>query len=135
MFSATQNNNFKAIGFGAISFFALYLLILYFSDSDIFSIYNSNNLFWLNFVGFSMFIVCGYLTASISKEDGVLNSIILGLLTPILVILGMFILDGPTAMLQALNNNWYKWGIAGFVLCGSGGVAWYLKTKFSHGNP
>jgi len=106
--SLTQKINGKAISLGSIIFIVMYLVVT-FSISAIAS--NSENLpsilNWLNLVTYLTWVICGYLTASIAKKSGILNGIILGLLSPFLVIIAIYIITGSSIMSQSFKNDWY----------------------------
>ena len=134
--SLIQNVNGKAIGLGSIMFLVMYLVVT-FSINAIAS--NANNLpsilNWLNLVMYLTWAICGYLTASIAKKSGTLNGVILGLLSPFIVIIAIYVISGSTSMLQSFKTDWFYWFLMGVIACGLGGLAWDIKSRIINGNP
>jgi len=134
--SILQQINIKAIGYGSIILTLAYLLLTY----SLNYIANTSSsmpgiLMWLNFLVLFCFILCGYITAVLAKKSGILNGMVLGVISPFLVLLAMFLLFGSSVMLKSYESNWYYWFLMGLVTCGFGGLVWDLKKKFINVKP
>lgn len=132
--SITKSINGKAIGLGSIIFVVMYLVVTFAinviasKSENLPSILN-----WLNLASYITWAICGYLTASIAKKSGILNGVILGLLSPFLVIISIYIISGSSNILQSFKNDWYYWFLMGVITCGLGGLVWDVKSKLING--
>lgn len=127
--------NIKAVGIGSAIFVVSFFIVGYLAKhnrilSD--SMSESTSETWFIITIILIYIVSGYLTAALAKQAGTINGATLGLITPFLIIFVLKVVGITEERPETITSFWFASLIYGLVGCGSGGLVWGLKSKYSH---
>lgn len=88
---------------------------------------------WLiTLAGWLVWILAGYIAASVSGKAGLLNGALTGLLTPLVMIAYLFAGLGDSPQLrETVASARVFWLVSGVLLCGLGGLLADLRRRSS----